>query len=91
LFYAGLARFYGWSHKEISEMPYSKAKKYWKAINVLQAREYLVDININNYHRFKTDSKKRFYSDLRKQAYPAHLEKRMDFEEFAKKVGMLNG
>ena len=91
MFLASLARFYGWTHEEIQGMDYAVAVKYWKAINVIQAREYLVNMNVQDYPRMKKDARKQFYKDMRKQAYPRHLQKTMDYDEFARKAGLING
>lgn len=65
--------------------------KYWKAINVIEARERLVDMNIADYPKMKNEGRKKFYRQMRKQAYPIHLQKTMDFEEFGKRLEAMNG
>jgi len=91
LFKASLARFYGWNDRDISSMPYKRAVMYWRAINILEGRESLVKLNISDYPKMKNDGRKKLFRSLRKEAYPRHLQKTMEFDAFAQKVGMTNG
>lgn len=91
MFYAGLSKFYGLSYRDVCEMPFHIAYKYWMAIDVLQARDRLIDLNIADYPRKTKDGRNRFYRDLRKKAFPDSLRKEMEFEDFAKKVGLTDG
>lgn len=72
-------------------MEYAVALDYYEAITVLEAQEALVAMNIQDYPRMKTEGRSRFYREMRKKAYPQHLQRQMSFEEFAKQVGMLDG
>jgi len=70
-------------------MPYGTAVRYWKAINIIQARDYLLDMNVVDYPRMTKEGRRKFHREMRKQAYPVHLQKEMDYEDFAKKVGLV--
>ena len=72
-------------------MPFHVAKKYWEAINVLQARERLLDLNIADYPKMTKDGRKKLHRDLRKRAFPSHMQKEVEFEDFARKVGLKDG
>ncbi len=72
-------------------MDCADALDYYEAITVLEAQDALVTMNISDYPRMKKDDRSKFYREMRKRAYPQHLQKQMSFEDFAKKVGMLDG
>ena len=81
-----MSRFYGWSLEYIDEMPYSDVLEFHEAITVLQARDRLVDMNIMDYPRMKTESRRKLHRQVNKLANPVHLQKPMDFDEFIQKV-----
>lgn len=90
-FRAKLASFYGWTHHYINELEWDTALEYYEAITVIECQENLVDMNITDYPRMKSDGRKDFYRKMRKLAYPQSLQKEISFEEFAKKLGMTDG
>lgn len=72
-------------------MSYATALKYWKSIEVIQARESLIKMSISDYPKMTKESRRKFYRDMRKSAFPVHMQKTMDFEEFAARMGVSNG
>lgn len=60
-------------------------------MTVIDARERLVEMTINSYSQMTKDGRRKLYRDTRKRAYPEHLEKKMDFDEFARRMGVVNG
>ena len=70
-------------------MPYDRAVEYYEAITVIEAQQTLVDMNVSDYPRMKSDGRKKYYRSMRKLAYPVDLvpPKEMDFEEFFERMG----
>jgi hypothetical protein len=64
--------------------------KYWKAVNVIQAREYLLKMNLADYPSMKKEERKKFYREMKGEAYPVHMQKTLDYDDFARKIGALN-
>ena len=82
---AQLARFYGFSHEEISEMPQKSVMDYWRAVNVLEARELLTQLRVICHPHHKRPEQKKFSDHLFKNAYPEFREvKTISSEMFAK-------
>lgn len=68
-------------------MPYETALKYYRAVEIIDARERLMELNVASYPMMKKDGRNRYYKKLHKTAYPVHLQKPMDFDDFFKKMG----
>lgn len=88
---AGLARFYGWTDQYIGSMPNDKALEYYMAIKVIDAQELLASMQVALSPQMKLEDRKKFRRSLEKLANPKELQKECTFEEFAEKVGMING
>lgn len=88
-FRAKLASFYGWTHEYILGMSNDVALEYYEAITVIDAQDRMVDMNMADYPNMKKESRKKFFRQMRKQAYPTSLykPKEMDFDEFFKVMG----
>jgi hypothetical protein len=66
LFYAGLARFYGWTHDYIMNLPVIVALKYYKAISVITASERIDDLNISSYPHMEEKGRKKLFKQYEK-------------------------
>lgn len=67
-------------------MDYVTAIEYYSAINVLEGQEALIEMNIADYPHLKKDGRSKLYKEIRKEAYPSSMQKRMSFEDFARKM-----
>jgi hypothetical protein len=63
-----VARFYGFSDIEISRMPYKRFYDYLKAIEILRAREALLNISVTNYADMKATDQTKTIRELKKSA-----------------------
>ena len=61
---------YGWTDAEIASLDQSKAEKYERVAEALQARERLMDLKIADYPHMKTGPKRKVYDAIRRVAYP---------------------
>lgn len=69
-------------------MPQEVALKYYECIGIILAQENLINMNVSDYPHMKTDSRRKFFKEMRNTAQPKHLQKTVDFESFAKRVGL---
>lgn len=65
------------------------AMEYYEAVTVIEAQDRMIEMNIADYPRMKTEGRKRFHREMRKKAYPRSLkaQKEMDFDEFFEVMG----
>lgn len=82
-----MASFYGWTNEYIEKMAYSDAVEYYGAIAVIEGQEALLKMKIADYPRMKDEDRRKFFRDIRKQAFPQGLQKEMDFDDFFKVMG----
>ena len=61
-----MARFYGFSHQAIEQMEYEAFLAYVKAINVLTAKESLMQIQIASFPNAKKEFKDKIHRELTK-------------------------
>jgi len=64
------------------------ADEYYRAAEVLEARDTLVNKNIALLHISKDEYRKKFHKDVYKVAYPSETKKILTNDELAR---MLNG
>ena len=81
-----MARFYGWTHDYIDDLDHETVIRYYSAITVLDAQERLVDMNVSDYPKMGKESRKKFFKEMRKKAYPSELQKEVTFDEMARKL-----
>jgi len=89
LFKGYLAFYYGWTDKEISDLPIHKAREYFDAMEVITARESLEKLSVSDYGNSKKSGRDKIFKHFSKRANPIHMQKQMSFEDFAK--AMKNG
>lgn len=65
-----MCRFYSWTDEYVESLPVHTFLEYWHAINVIEARERLVDLNISIMPNADEKTRSKYYKELEKQAYP---------------------
>lgn len=80
-----LSRFYGFTYKEILEMPFSVFIDYQKAIKIINARERLDDIRTSNFSKNSAENRKKIWKSYSKDAENED-KKAMSQEEIARKL-----
>jgi hypothetical protein len=65
-----VARFYGFSDADIEEMHLEDFINYSKAIEMLEAKEMLVNMKIMDYPKMKQEARKQLFQGVHKKAYP---------------------
>ncbi|NQX99762.1 MAG: hypothetical protein HRT70_01265 [Flavobacteriaceae bacterium] len=68
-------------------MEYGTAVEYYKAIDVIEAQEALLDLRIVTYPHAKQENQREIRRGFEKKAYPEGFRKEMDFVEFFKRMG----
>lgn len=63
---AKVVSFYGFSDRDVKEMPYVDFIDYWKCITPIEAQNYLMLLKINAYPKLKASPRKQFFSTLEK-------------------------
>lgn len=71
---AKLARFYGWTHDQVSALGVHEANLYWKAITALEAQELIISFKSANWPNVQAKSKQKILNDLKKVAYPSEYK-----------------
>lgn len=61
-----MAHFYGWTDKQIGEMPVSKFNEYLACINVIASEDALLDINIASFPHSKKEYQRKLQRQLKK-------------------------
>lgn len=59
-------------------------ESYWKAIDVIEAQDALLQLRIAVYPKLKETDQKRFYDFLYRKAYPNQKKKALKVEDFVK-------
>ena len=78
---AKLARFYGWTLEYIERMNYSDYSKMAKAMVMLEAREGLGQIELNNFSDFDQKTRESIQRRL-KQLVDVHIKREvLDYKE----------
>lgn len=85
-----MARYYGWTHKDMMSLKVRDFEMYWQAIDVVEAQETLVDISVVSYPKTKKESQKEMHRKLHKKAYPATWNKPIKIDS-AKFLELLSG
>jgi len=67
-------------------LPYITAIEYYESIRVIDAQERLVEMQMADYPRMKAEGRKKMHREMRKAAHPEHLQKKLDFDEFIRKM-----
>jgi hypothetical protein len=70
-----MCRFYGWTDDYVESLSVQTFLEYWHAINVIEAREKLVEINALMMPHVDDKARTKFYKELEKQAYPMKQSK----------------
>ena len=65
MFKARLARFYGWTDREIGRLQHSVALSYFESIELLKAEETLVSLNVSGYPHAKKAFRQKFEKSLK--------------------------
>lgn len=68
MFKARLARFYGWTDREIGSMSMTKAKEYMNCVTMIEAQEALNLLPVYVYPYMKKGREKEFLKNLYKQS-----------------------
>lgn len=63
-----MARFYGWTPKQISNLSIPEFYSYLKSIPILRANEQLHQLVVADYPHLKDDARKKVHQNLTKQA-----------------------
>lgn len=66
---AKLVRFYGFSDAEVSVMSLQRVMMYWKAIDMLEAQETILNIKVSSFSNMDEKGQKELNQTLEKQAY----------------------
>jgi len=69
-------------------MDYEEFSMYYKAIDILEAQEILVQMKVSDYPTMKPESRSEFHHTISKTAYPKE-RKILTTKELAKKLGMV--
>lgn len=64
---ASVARFYGWNHWEIENLPSRTYWEYFKAMRPVKAQEALNDLQVITYPHMKKEGRSKLYNFLRRQ------------------------
>lgn len=88
-----MARFYGFSHSELTKMPYEEFITYYKGISVISSEEHLMDIRIVSFPDMKKETQRKFESSLRR-GMKANVQGKLNTKtpqeiaaDFARKLG----
>ena len=86
-----MARYYSWTIDYIDNMPALDALKYYGAIDILESREVVLQMQIMDYQR-NMDQKTRtkFQKSINAAAYPGQAQKTATPEDFVKMFQGLN-
>lgn len=68
-------------------------EQYWNAIDMIEAKEMLLALNVADYPSMKTDSRRNMHRKLHEKAFPKNYEAGFQTSEtFANMFGgMING
>jgi len=69
-------------------MDYREFSMYYKAIDVIEAQETLVQMKISDFPTMKEDARAELFQSLNKKAYPKE-RKVYTTRELARKLGMI--
>ena len=83
-----MARFYGWTDAEISNLDFSIALEYYEAITVIDAETRIMDMQIESYPHMNESGRSKVYDSVRKQATKHQEEKVLSSEQLG---DFLNG
>ncbi len=67
--------FYGMTIEEYRRMPHEDLMGLWHAITVLEARDQLQRLRVQDWPKLKETTRKKYHSELSKEAYPQSLKK----------------
>lgn len=86
-------KFYGFSHKEVMQMPVNRFEMYWQAMQVIDAQLMLQSLTVSDYPNSGKETRKKIHRQLHKMAYPAtwNAEKKITLDEFFGKPMVKNG
>ncbi len=65
-----MARFYGFTDEQLMEMPIDRFVTYRIGMNVLEARENLMNLRISCAPDMKKEDRTKLFNALHKEAYP---------------------
>ncbi len=68
---ANLARFYGFSDKDIDEMSWDSINTYFRCIERIRAEEILWAIRVSSFPNLKPHAREKLIGDLRSTITPA--------------------
>ena len=86
-----MARFYGFGHDEIESMDYESFLAYVKAIEVLRAKETLMNIQIASFPNAKKEHKDKIHRELMKQVNSENFDKPKNVLTTEDIARMMNG
>lgn len=70
-------------------MPMRVALEYYEAITMIEARDNLVKMSIQDFPNLKPDARAKSHKQMSKLAYPNSEEKTLKFSDFAKEAGSI--
>ena len=87
-------KFYGFSHKEVMQMPVDTFEMYWEAMGVIDAQSMMRSFTIQDYPNAKAETRKRLHRQIHKKAYPDTWDSakpRMTMDQFFGKPRVKDG
>ena len=70
-----MARFYGWSPDDIQNLSTHEFAAYQKAIKILEAQEWLVQLKTVDFPNMKDSARKEIGKEVHKSAFPQNYTK----------------
>lgn len=88
-----MVRFYGsLDFDTIKQMPCDEFDIYWQSIEIIEAQEQLMQMNISDYPHIKQTSREKLHRSIHDIAFPKDQKKALTTDDVAKALGRsLNG
>ena len=64
-----IARFYGWSDEQISEMDFKDLLKYWRGITMIEAQDMLNQLKASDFPNMSKEERRKLNKMLVSKAY----------------------
>lgn len=78
-----LARFYGWSPHVIQSLTVREVTDYYRASNILQAKENLLKLNVMDYPNMDNKGRKKLFNGIKKVATSNDIKKEATTKDLA--------
>lgn len=69
-------RFYGLTYDQVMELPAEAGFELWKLVDVIEAQEALISMNVSAYPHMKVSDARELHKSIYKKAYPKIFESR---------------